>query len=313
MRPDQQDHLSLVPPAPEPTRPPLRAVRESGIPPRPHQAAGLRVVRKPEESPVLRFRRRDLQLGCVSFAITSGKGGVGKTQLSANLGVCFAQRGLRVLMLDADVGLASLDLALGIKPHDDLRAVIRGEAKVQDVLCEGPAGVHIVPACPGRYDMANMSTEERGRLQSAVQDLARGYDVLLVDTGAGIGSNAVAFAGGADEAVLVVTPDPTSLRDAYAMAKVLHRRSGIDQIRVVANQVHSDAEGAEIFDRLNEIVQRFMTLQLVFLGSIAMHAAVRSAVVDGTPYVLAQPESLPARAVQAIARRLLPPMPKQVS
>ena len=280
------------------------------------QAAGLRLVRSPseEEKRVLRFRRKGQSGPCRSFAVTSGKGGVGKTQFAANLGVTFAQRGLRVLMLDADVGLASLDLALGIKPHDDLRAVVRGDAAIEDVLCEGPEDIHLVPACPGRYDMANMSDSERARLQTAVDELADDYDVLIVDTGAGIGSSAVSFAASADEVLLVVTPDPTSLRDAYAMAKVLHRRSGVDHVNVVCNQVSSDAQGLEVFERLEQIVRRFMSLHVEYVGCIPYHSSVREAVANGMPYVLAAPKGQPSRAVQSIARRVLPPtLPRQVS
>lgn len=280
------------------------------------QAAGLRLVRSPseEEQRVLRFRRRGGGGPCRSFAVTSGKGGVGKTQFAANLGVSFAKRGLRVLMLDADVGLASLDLALGIKPHDDLRAVVRGDVEIEEVLCEGPENIHLVPACPGRYDMANMTDSERARLQTAVDELALEYDVLIVDTGAGIGSSAVSFAASADEVLLVVTPDPTSLRDAYAMAKVLHRRSGVDRVNVVCNQVTSDAQGLEVFERLEQIIRRFMSLHVEYVGCIPMHSSVREAVANGLPYVLGTPKGQPARAVQSIARRVLPPtLPKQVS
>ena len=280
------------------------------------QAAGLRLVRSPseEDQRVLRFRRKGHGGPCRSFAVTSGKGGVGKTQFAANLGVSFAKRGLRVLMLDADVGLASLDLALGIKPHDDLRAVVRGDVEIEEVLCEGPEDVHLVPACPGRYDMANMTDSERARLQTAVDELALEYDVLIVDTGAGIGSSAVSFAASADEVLLVVTPDPTSLRDAYAMAKVLHRRSGVDRVNVVCNQVSSDAQGLEVFERLEQIVRRFMSLHVEYVGCIPMHSSVREAVANGVPYVLGTPKGQPARAVQSIARRVLPPtLPKQVS
>ncbi|MFT5353264.1 MAG: flagellar biosynthesis protein FlhG [Polyangiales bacterium] len=280
------------------------------------QAAGLRLVRSPseEDQRVLRFRRKGHGGPCRSFAVTSGKGGVGKTQFAANLAVAFAKRGLRVLMLDADVGLASLDLALGVKPHDDLRAVVRGDVEIEEILCEGPEDIHLVPACPGRYDMANMTDAERARLQTAVDELATEYDVLITDTGAGIGSSAVSFAASADEVLLVVTPDPTSLRDAYAMAKVLHRRSGVDRVSVVCNQVTSDAQGLEVFERLEQIVRRFMSLHVEYVGCIPMHSSVREAVADGMPYVIRAPQGQPARAVRSIARRVLPPtLPKQVS
>ncbi len=269
------------------------------------QAEGLRVVRRGDRNNVVPLRRRGG--GLRTIAVTSGKGGVGKTQLSANLGVELARRGLKVVLLDADLGLASLDLALGLRPHDDLRSVIRGTSRVEDIVVEGPHGVKLVPACPGRFDMANLTGAERQRLATAVSDYASDFDVLIIDTGAGIGSNAVAFASSADEVLLVCTPDPTALRDAYAMAKVLHRRSGVDRVRLVANQVGSDGEGRELHARLQDIVQRFMTLDLDYLGFIPRDDDVRLGVAAGEPYVVGSPHGAASRAIKMLGRRIAPP------
>ncbi|MEM1414930.1 MAG: P-loop NTPase [Myxococcota bacterium] len=285
------------------SRPIVRASRET-----PDQAAGLRVVRRHAKVvPLHPVNGGGSGSGPVrTFAVTSGKGGVGKTQLSANLAVALAKRGLKVLLLDADLGLASLDLALGLRPEDDLRSVVRGERAIEEILCDGPLGIKLVPACPGRYDMANMSARERQRLNRAVQDLAASFDALIIDTGAGIGSNAVAFAASADEVLLVVTPDPTSMRDAYAMAKVLHRRSGVDRVHIVANQVSSDREGSEMHQRIEGIVQRFLALELRYLGAIPFDDDVRAGVAAGEPYVLSNPSGPAGRAVDGLARRLFP-------
>lgn len=269
------------------------------------QAQGLRAARG--DADVIPFRRRTKsQTETRTLAVTSGKGGVGKTQMAANLAVCMARLGLSVVILDADLGLASLDLALGLRPEHDLRSVITGERTMQEILVEGPAGIQLMPACPGRYDMANLSPTERRRLTAAVEEVAAGYDVLLIDTGAGIGSNAVSFASSADEVLLVATPDPTSLRDAYAMAKVLHKRSGVDRIRFIANQVSSDVEGAELHDRLNQIVRRFLTLDLDYLGAVPRDEHVGLACTSGEPFVLQAPKAPASRATQALARRLFP-------
>ncbi len=269
------------------------------------QAAGLRSLGGKEE-PMWKSGPRTVFGRTPTFAVTSGKGGVGKTQMAANLSVAMAREGLRVLMLDADLGLASLDLALGLRPERDLRDVVRGDCPIEQVVLRGPCEVHLVPACPGRYDMANLGSVERRRLVSEVSRLAERFDVLVVDTGAGIGSNAVAFAASADEVLLVVTPDPSSLRDAYAMAKVLHRRGGVDRVQVVANQVRSEAEGFALFERLEGIVRQFLSLRLEYLGSVPRDEAVRGAVASGEPFVLGAEETAAARAVEAIARRLLP-------
>jgi len=270
-----------------------------------NQADGLR-ARKEGGGQVIPFRRRSYQGERLTIAVTSGKGGVGKTQISANLAVSLARAGLSVVVLDADLGLASMDLAFGVRPEADLRDVLEGKMSMREVLVEGPAGVKLVPACPGRYDMANLPPTERRRLLDAVSDVAAEFDVLLIDTGAGIGGNAVAFASHADEVVLVTTPDPTAVRDAYAMTKVLHRRSGVDRIRLVANQVHSETEGAEIHQNLDAIVRRFLTLELDYLGAVPRDQDVVDAVRSGEPFVLGSPSCPASRALNAITRRLLP-------
>lgn len=266
------------------------------------QADGLRQAAR-EAANVVRLRR-PAAAHTRTIAVTSGKGGVGKTQMSANIGVALANRGMRVVLLDADLGLASLDLALGLSPTHDIRSVMEGQMKIEDVLVEGPSGVQLVPACPGRYDMANLGPRELNALHNAVDQLAKSFDVLIIDTGAGIGSNAVSFASSADDVVLVSTPDPTSMRDAYAMAKVLNRRSGVDRLHLVCNQVASETEGGQLFARLDGIVRRFLTLEMSYLGCVPRDEMVRQAVAAGEPYVLRAPTSGAAQATDLLARRL---------
>lgn len=268
------------------------------------QAEGLRLIQGGRAYAPSRFARTGAAHSTRVIAVTSGKGGVGKTQVSANLGVSLARGGRRVLLLDADLGLASLDLALGVRPSSDLLTVVRGERDIEDVICEGPAGVHLLPACPGRYEMANLGPRERSQLANAVDELKARYDVLVIDTGAGIGSTTVSFAGGADEVLLVVTPEPTSLRDAYAMAKVLHRRFGIERMGVIANGVHSELEGNGVFENIDAIVRRFLTLELRYLGAIPRDATVQRGCATGLPFVLGAPDGSAARALSAIVQRL---------
>ncbi|HTU62339.1 MAG TPA: MinD/ParA family protein [Polyangiales bacterium] len=237
--------------------------------------------------------------------MTSGKGGVGKTQLSANIAHVLARRGQRVLLLDADLGLASLDLALGVHPNRDLLSVVRGQCELRDIVVPASEGLDLVPACPGRYEMANLETRERELLHTALQDLASDYDTLIIDTGAGIGTNSVAFASLGSEILLVTTPDPTSLRDAYAMSKVLHRRAGVETIRVIANQVASEAGGIEVFERLLGITRRFLSLELDYLGCVPRDESVPRAVAQGHPYVIGAPRSAATRAVESLVSKLI--------
>lgn len=265
------------------------------------QAAGLRSV-----ADVATFGRTwsSGSKGPLSIAVTSGKGGVGKTQISANLAVAFAQRGLKTLLMDADLGLASLDLALGLQPVHTLQNVLEGRSKIEDIVIEGPCGVRLLPACPGRYEMANLAPADRDALANAVDSCAADYDVLITDTGAGIGSSSVSFAAGADHVILVATPDPTAMRDAYAMAKVLAQRAGVETIQFIANQVASEAQGGSLHSTLRGLIRRFLPVDLSFLGCVPRDEAVRVSAQAGLPFVLRAPASHGARAVQSIVQRL---------
>jgi flagellar biosynthesis protein FlhG len=268
------------------------------------QAAGLRQNAPSWESAprVVAARGQSPRL---SLAITSGKGGVGKTQLAANLGVAFAQRGLRTLMMDADLGLAGLDLALGVKPEYTLQDVLEGKRKPEEIVIEGPCGLRLLAACPGRYEMANLAPGERDGLTNAIDECAQSYDILLTDTGAGINSSSVSFAASADEVILVATPDPQSMRDAYAMVKVLAKRGGVETIRFVANQVNSESQAAELHDTLRGLIRRFLTTDLTYLGCVPRDEVVRMGAASGSPFLLKSPDGVAARAIQSIAQRLL--------
>lgn len=242
--------------------------------------------------------------GPSTIAITSGKGGVGKTQLAANLAICFAHTGKRVLILDADLGLASLDLAFGVTPRWDLRDYLSGEKSIEEVLVRCTEGVDLLPACPGRYQMANLDLKDRTSLLNGVMGIADSYDILFIDTGAGIGSNAVSFAASANEIILVATPDPTSLRDAYAMAKVLHRRKGAEKICFIANQVRSEMEGIKIFEQLHNVISRFLSLKIEYLGSVPKDQHVSQSNLAGSPYTIGHPDSPATIATKAIASRV---------
>lgn len=266
------------------------------------QAGGLRLLRSAGEPE--RLHRGRFATNTLTLAVTSGKGGVGKTQISANIAAGMAKSGQRVVLLDADLGLASLDLALGVVPDRDILSVVRGECGIREVVVHASSGVDLVPACPGRFEMANMGKVERDRLFEALRELADDYDALIIDTGAGIGTNAVEFAAIADEVLLVATADPTSLRDAYAMAKVLHRRNGVERIQFVANQVGSEGEGREVYDRLAGIVNQFLDMNVNFLGAVPRDEQVMRAVASGQPFVLASPRCFASRATTQIVKRL---------
>ena len=261
------------------------------------QARGLRVLPPAPRFGLTRAEGRPLRI-----TVTSGKGGVGKSTFSASVSVALAEAGHSVLLVDADLGLASLDLLLGVSPEYDLMDVLKGTKTPAEIIVKGPSGVDLLPACPGRYEMANLPPAERARIRDLIEELGANYDVVLIDTGAGIGSNAVEFAVIADEVVLVATADPTSLRDAYAMAKVLERRADVHRVWTLASQVSSDKEGRLVHERLAGIAGRFLALEMGFLGSMPRDPGVSHAAAAGMPIVVRNPDAPAARAVRQIAR-----------
>ena len=194
---------------------------------------------------------------CVSIAVTSGKGGVGKTTLSLVLASALAKQGKRVLLMDADLGLANIHILLGIAPRFNISHVISGECGIGDIIIEASPGVYLAPGASGLERLANLDAGRLDKLRGDFMGLEEGYDYLIMDTGAGIGSTVTGFARYADMVLLVMTPDPSSLADAYAMVKVLYEK-GADNIVVAVNTVSGDREGRETFDKLNKLVVNFL-------------------------------------------------------
>ena len=201
-------------------------------------------------------------------AVTGGKGGVGKTNVSVNLGVAMAGLGRRVTLLDADLGLANVDVLLGLKPQRTLKDVLDGECELREVLLEGPQGLRIVPAASGLQEMVKLGPQEHAGLIGAFSEIAHQMDVLIIDTAAGISDEVVSFLCAAQEVILVVCNEPTSITDAYALIKVLNQRYGIDRVRVVANMVRSDEDGEAVFAKLVNVTDRFLDVSLLFAGSL---------------------------------------------
>ncbi len=264
------------------------------------QTLGLTLV--PERTPVPRARAQS----AITLAVTSGKGGVGKTTITANLGVVFARMGRRVLVVDADLGLAGLDIALGVSPRFDLGDVVDGRATVSDALVAGAAGVVLLPAARGRAELASIGPAARGALLRAIGALTSQFDVVLLDTGAGIGPAVLDFATHADDVLLVVTPDPVSLRDAYAMTKALVRRAGCMRLHVLANQLGSASEGPRVHDRLEALTDRFLEVELRYAGGLCRDPRIAECTAHGIPFVRGEPASPQDRVLVELARALDP-------
>jgi flagellar biosynthesis protein FlhG len=239
------------------------------------------------------------------IAVTSGKGGVGKTHVSCNLALLAARTGRRVMVLDADLGLANADIVLGVEPHRHLGHLLDGSAPLQDVLAVGPEGVHVLAASTGVQELTRLDDAQKLRLVTALDYIEDQFDLVIVDCGAGIGDNVLFFAGAAQEAILVVSPEPTSLTDAYATVKVLSQQAGVEHFQVIVNPVPTEAHGREVWERLTRVTDRFLGARVSFLGHIPRDENLQRALMAQRPLVQLFPRSPSARALQALADKLL--------
>ncbi len=238
------------------------------------------------------------------IAVTGGKGGVGKTNVSVNLCMALADLGRRVMLMDADLGLANVDVLLGLKPQKTLADVIAGECELRDVLLQGPGGIRIVPAASGTQAMVSLSSMEHAGLIQAFSDISDNVDVLVVDTAAGIGDSVISFVRAAQEVLLVVCDEPTSITDAYALIKLLNRDYGIMRFRVLANMVHSPQEGRNLFAKLTKVTDRFLDVALQYVGAVPYDEVVRKAVQKQKAVYEAFPRSKAALAFKALAQKV---------
>lgn len=230
------------------------------------------------------------------IAVTGGKGGVGKTNVSINLAIAAAKTGQRVLLLDADLGLANVDVLLGLKAKRNLEAVLKGECDLRDIILTGPEGVQVIPASSGTTSMVKLTEQEHAGLIAAFSELADSVDLLVIDTAAGISDSVVNFVRAAQEVVVVVCDEPSSITDAYALIKVLRTQYSVDGFRVLANQTRSDAEGRALFQRLVAVTDRFLEVNLRYAGAIPYDEAVRKAVKKQEAVTDAFPESKVSKA-----------------
>jgi len=257
--------------------------------------------------------RRMNQPGLIKvIAVTGGKGGVGKTNVTLNTAISMAKQGKRVLVLDADLGLANVDVMLGLRVEKNLSHVLSGECLLEDILVEGPYGVKIAPASSGSQSMVELSTTEHAGLIRAFSELRTEIDVLIVDTAAGISDMVLSFSRAAQDVVVVVCDEPTSLTDAYALIKILNRDHGVFRFKVVANMVRSLREGQELFAKLSKVTNRFLDVALELVATIPHDENIRKAVRKQKAIVDAYPSSPAAVAISNLAKQAAAwPVPAQ--
>jgi len=251
------------------------------------QAAGLRRV----------ARRRPVRV----VAVTSGKGGVGKTNVSVNLAIALAKQGDAVMLLDADLGLGNADVLLGLQPRLNLSHVLDGKCTLDEIIVEGPAGVRLVPASSGVRRMTNLNALEHAGVVRAFSELAVPIDTLIVDTAAGTSDTVTSFVNACQEIIVVVCDEPASITDAYALIKVISRDFSRARFRILVNMARSAAEGRDLYLKLVRVTDRFLSVGLDFLGVIPFGDAVHRAVQQQRAVVQVFPRSQAALAFRKIA------------
>jgi len=238
------------------------------------------------------------------IAVTGGKGGVGKTSVSINLGVALAGLGRRVALLDADLGLANIDVLLGLNAKYTLEDVLSGERSLTEIMLTGPGGIRLIPASSGTQHMSQLSPMEHAGLIHAFSELSDKIDVLLIDTAAGISDVVVNFVRAAQEVLVVVCDEPSSITDAYALIKLLNRDYGLNRFRVLANMTRTTQEGQNLFNKLTQVSERFLDATLQYVGSIPFDEAMRKAIQRQRAVLDLSPRSKAALAFTALAEKV---------
>lgn len=238
-------------------------------------------------------------------AVTSGKGGVGKTNVAANLAVALAQMDRNVMLFDADLGLANVDVLLGLQPRFNLAHVVNGEADLDCTIVGGPAGIRIVPASSGNKSMLDMPPAAQASIVQSFSGIATPPDVLVVDTAAGINDSVARFTQAAHHAVVVVCDEPASITDSYALIKLFSREYGISRFHIVTNMTQGVTDGRRLFDKINTVSNQFLDVVLRHCGNIPADSYLKRAVQEQRAVVDAYPRSPAGKSFRQLAQAVL--------
>lgn len=243
------------------------------------------------------------QRGVLTIAVTGGKGGVGKTSVAVNLATACAADGKRVMLLDGDLGLANVDVLLGLSPRYTLAHVLKGERTLDEILVEARQGFSVVPAASGVAELANLGLAEHVGLVRAFSSLGAKLDLLIVDTAAGLSHSVMQFSQAAQHVLVVICDEPASMTDAYALVKVLSRNHGVRRFRVLANMTRSPGEGSALFEKFERVAARFLDVVLEYAGEIPDDDYMRRAIREQRPVADAFPSSPSGRAFKNLSRK----------
>ncbi|MGB0936607.1 MAG: MinD/ParA family protein [Colwellia sp.] len=248
------------------------------------------------------------------IAISGGKGGVGKTNVTLNTAVALGRQGKKVVVLDADLGLANVDVMLGLRVQKNISHVLSGECDLDDIMLDGPAGIKIIPATSGSQSMVDLKVTEHAGLIRAFSEMQAKFDVLIIDTAAGISEMVLSFTRAAQDVVLVVCDEPTSITDCYALMKLLSRDHEIYKFKVVANMIRNEKEGQQLFNKLLTVSDRFLDVTLELVGVIPFDENIRRSVRKQQVIVEAFPDSPASLAFNDFAVKINQwPIPQQAS
>lgn len=245
------------------------------------------------------------------ITITSGKGGVGKSNLAINLAISLSRQGKKVIVLDADFGLANIEIMLGIRPQYNLSDLMFRGKSLSEIITEGPENVGFISGGSGIREMTNLTKEQLINLSAKITELDRQADVVIIDTGAGISENVMEFVISSAEVLLIATPEPTSITDAYALLKTLDHQPEFTRehchIKLIANKVSNEKSGKELFEKLSVVADKFLNISLEYMGAVPSDINMSKAVMKQQPLSIAYPDSQAARAIDDIARIITAP------
>jgi len=238
------------------------------------------------------------------IAISSGKGGVGKTNIVANLGISLSRLGKKVMIFDADLGLGNLDILLGLSPKYNFSHVALGEKTLSEIIVDGPCNIKILPASSGIQEMANLSKAQTADLLSELYAVIDPIDILLIDTAAGISSNVMYFNALAQEVLVVVSPEPTSITDAYALMKILSIRYGVKQFKLLVNMVSDIQEAQEVYRQLKLVAERFLDIVIEYIGHVNYDKNITRGVRQQKAVCDLYPDTMASRCFNSLAVKL---------
>ena len=257
---------------------------------------------------IMQQKNETLKAPARVIAVTSGKGGVGKSSVSVNLAIQFRRMGKNVIILDADFGLANVEVMFGVIPKYNLSDLLYNGKELKEIICEGPEGIKFISGGSGIANLANFDKEQVKRLITKLSELEQIADIVIIDTGAGINPSVMEFLISSPETILVTTPEPTSVTDSYALLKALSMTEGFNEkntkIKMIANRVLDEKDGKNLYEKLNMVVMKFLNIKIDFLGTIPQDNYITKAIMKQKPVSIMYPNAVSSKHLEAIAQQL---------